>query len=128
MSDYLKYLNIIYDYYFNIRSSRSDSIFLNSVFPVYNTKEIKLLIYRSTVFFFWTNHRFPCLLWAGAESASVERPIGSYRWPRASRKKKVGPCINNVNGRLQPKTEIFGPTGNVVQYFFLFGRWYTGLP
>ena len=33
----------------------------------------------------------------------------------------------NVNGRLQPKTEIFGPTGNVVQYFFLLGRWYTGL-
>ena len=34
----------------------------------------------------------------------------------------------NVNGRLQPKTEIFGPTGNVVQYFFLLGRWYMGLP
>ena len=29
----------------------------------------------------------------------------------------------NVNGRLQPKTEIFGPTGNVVQFFFLWGRW-----
>ena len=53
MSDYLKYLNIIYDYYFNIRSSRSDSIFLNSVFPVYNTKEIKLLICKTTVYFFF---------------------------------------------------------------------------
>ena len=30
---------------------RSDSIFLNSVFPFYNTKEIKLIICRTTVFF-----------------------------------------------------------------------------
>ena len=53
--------------------------------------------------------------------------------------KYLAHCNYNVNGRLQPKTEIFGPTGNVVQYFFLLGssqkknffllgRWYTGLP